>query len=197
MPKSTFHSLCGEKKQRLIDAALEEFSRRTFSQASLNQIIKQADIPKGSFYQYFENKEDLYLYLAEAASGESKRLLAGIEMSNPGTDAFEAILRTTEQSFRQTNIDPRYTAMALLTMLDDSDFIRGIRERRASERNTIRLLEQDKARGLIKPEVDCELVANLISAFSLRELIRSGKDTEAYLKNLRAAVKLIQEGVSL
>ncbi len=58
MPKSTFYNLSDEKKSRIFEAALQEFSVKTFSQASLNQIIKNADIPRGSFYQYFDNKEE-------------------------------------------------------------------------------------------------------------------------------------------
>jgi len=197
MPKETFHSLKEEKKQRLVDAALQEFSARTFSQASLNQIIKNAGIPKGSFYQYFENKEELYLYLMEIASRMSKGLLEKTYEMNPDADSFEIILTSTALAFRQTNIDPRYTAMALLAVLDNSEFINEIRRRGASERKTIEMLERDKQRGLIKPDTDSELVANIISAFSLRELIRCGADIEKYLQNLGIAIKIIKEGVSL
>lgn len=197
MPKETFHSLKDEKKQRVVDAALEEFSVKTFSQASLNKIIKNAGIPKGSFYQYFENKEELYTYLLETTSKASKEMFAKVQEMNPTADTFEIILRTTEQSFRQTNIDSRYTRIALLTILDDSDFIVDIRKKGASQRRTIDMLERDKECGKIKPDVDSELVANMISAFSLRELFRCGSDIEKYLKNIGEAINIIREGVSL
>lgn len=63
MPKETFFNLPQEKQQRIIKAAIDEFSERHYSQVSINGIIKRADIPKGSFYQYFENKDDVYIYL--------------------------------------------------------------------------------------------------------------------------------------
>jgi TetR/AcrR family transcriptional regulator len=56
-----------EKKQELIEAALDEFTRNNFEEASLNTIIKQAGISKGSFYYHFENKEALYVYLLKHA----------------------------------------------------------------------------------------------------------------------------------
>ena len=50
-----------EKQQRLLDAAQIEFSRHSLQEASIANIVKLAGIPR-SFYQYFENKEDLYFY---------------------------------------------------------------------------------------------------------------------------------------
>ena len=50
MPRSTFCRLAPEKQERLLEAATREFSRRSFAEASINQIIKDAGIPRGSFY---------------------------------------------------------------------------------------------------------------------------------------------------
>ena len=63
MPTSTFFSLPEQKRQRLLDAAVEEFTRASYDKASINKIIHQAGIPRGSFYQYFEDKEDLFHYI--------------------------------------------------------------------------------------------------------------------------------------
>lgn len=65
MPKQTFYNLQSDKQKRIVDAAKKEFSKRNFYESSINKIIKDAGIPRGSFYQYFENKEDLFLYLLE------------------------------------------------------------------------------------------------------------------------------------
>lgn len=62
MPKETFFHLTDEKKSRIMSAAKKEFSRVPLSEASIARIIKDAEIPRGSFYQYFEDKEDLYFY---------------------------------------------------------------------------------------------------------------------------------------
>ena len=63
MPSETFKNLDENKKQRLIKAAIEEFSRVSFSEASINNIINNANISRGSFYMYFENKDDLFKYI--------------------------------------------------------------------------------------------------------------------------------------
>lgn len=65
MPTSTFFRLPEEKRARLIDAAWEEFTKTRFTDASINRIIHRARIPRGSFYQYFVDKEDLFQYLLD------------------------------------------------------------------------------------------------------------------------------------
>ena len=63
MPSKTFYNLSQEKQQKIIDASKKEFSNNLYQDVSLNQIIKNSNISRGSFYMYFTDKEDLYFYL--------------------------------------------------------------------------------------------------------------------------------------
>lgn len=63
MPTNAFFKLPEEKRIKLIEAAKIEFSKNLFEDASINQIIKDINMPRGSFYLYFENKEDIYNYI--------------------------------------------------------------------------------------------------------------------------------------
>ena len=63
MPTSTFFNLPAEKREKLIRAAWEEFGRTSYPESSINKIIQAADIPRGSFYQYFADKGDLFRFL--------------------------------------------------------------------------------------------------------------------------------------
>ncbi|KRN29294.1 transcriptional regulator [Lactobacillus selangorensis] len=65
MPKKTFFRLPEAKQQRLMTAARIEFSRARFEDASISNIIKLASIPRGSFYQYFEDKADIFDYYVQ------------------------------------------------------------------------------------------------------------------------------------
>ena len=65
MPTKTFFNLPLEKQNKLIDAGEKEFSRIDFSLSSINKIIQDAGISRGSFYMYFQDKEDLYFYILE------------------------------------------------------------------------------------------------------------------------------------
>ncbi len=59
MPKETFMNLPDAKKNKIIRAAKKEFERVPYEQASIKNIVEDANIARGSFYQYFESKEDL------------------------------------------------------------------------------------------------------------------------------------------
>lgn len=65
MPTKTFFNLREEKRQRIEKALINEFSKSSFEQASITNIIKEANIPRGSFYQYFVDKKDAIKYLIE------------------------------------------------------------------------------------------------------------------------------------
>ena len=65
MPSERFLHLPEEKKMRIIKASLKEFSRVPYDEISINRIIQDAGIPRGSFYQYFNDKQDLQLFLLE------------------------------------------------------------------------------------------------------------------------------------
>jgi AcrR family transcriptional regulator len=71
LPTQTFFNLPEEKRERIIDAAILEFASCSVSQARIARIIEKAGIPRGSFYQYFENLKDLYKYIFDLA-GEKK-----------------------------------------------------------------------------------------------------------------------------
>lgn len=62
MPKETFLNLPEEKKDRILKAIKAEFARVPYDKVSINKIVKNAEIPRGSFYMYFEDKDDMLEY---------------------------------------------------------------------------------------------------------------------------------------
>lgn len=58
-----FFNLEEEKQQRILNAALKEFSQKGYMNASTNEIVKEAQISKGLLFHYFQNKKALYLFL--------------------------------------------------------------------------------------------------------------------------------------
>jgi len=65
-----------EKRNDLINAALLEFGEKGYENASLNNILKEAGISKGTFYYHYENKEDLYMYLMDILVEEKFKFLS-------------------------------------------------------------------------------------------------------------------------
>jgi TetR/AcrR family transcriptional regulator len=60
MPHQTFFNLPQEKRQQILQVAIDEFAENDYDNVSISRIVARAGIAKGSFYQYFADKEDLY-----------------------------------------------------------------------------------------------------------------------------------------
>lgn len=60
-----FLQLEEERRDRILNAALREFSQKGFLDASVNQIIKEAAISKGLLFHYFASKQELFLFLCD------------------------------------------------------------------------------------------------------------------------------------
>ena len=90
MPSNTFLNLPEDKQTRLMDAASREFSAKPYNEASINKIIQEAGIPRGSFYMYFQDKEELFRYLVH---GYVEQLLMVLEeaLLREGGDVFAAM----------------------------------------------------------------------------------------------------------
>lgn len=58
-----FIALEQDKRDRIINAAMHEFSAKGFKNASTNEIVKKAGISKGALFHYFSSKRDLFAFL--------------------------------------------------------------------------------------------------------------------------------------
>ncbi|MCK9217698.1 MAG: TetR/AcrR family transcriptional regulator [Firmicutes bacterium] len=65
MPKETFLRLKDEKQETVLRAAIHEFVKHGFDRAKVSNIARKAGIAKGSIYQYFEDKKELFVYCAQ------------------------------------------------------------------------------------------------------------------------------------
>ena len=79
MIKKTFYNLPYEKRKRITDAGIKELMERPNEKVSINRIIKTAEISRGSFYQYFDDKVDLIEIITktmfEESSNKAKEIL--------------------------------------------------------------------------------------------------------------------------
>ena len=136
MPSNTFFRLPEEKRQRLLNAAWEEFSRVSFADASINQIIHAANISRGSFYQYFTDKEDLTAYMLGEMRHYFSKLMWDILAEVEG-DLFRAVVIAFERFLDRSGItDPVLAKLIHIIQLNPGiDFHRFMcSSRDASER---------------------------------------------------------------
>ena len=83
MPTSTWFRLNPVKRERILEAAQREFGTHGYSTGSLNTIAREADIAKGSLFQYFEDKLEFFAYVAEETA---RRIHAEMERRIAASD---------------------------------------------------------------------------------------------------------------
>lgn len=89
MPKDTFNNLPDEKRNHIINIAVEEFAENTYHAASISKIVRKAKIAKGSFYQYFEDKKAFYRYLVHMATEEKLNIVKKLPTPDPSSGLFD------------------------------------------------------------------------------------------------------------
>ena len=104
MPKQTFFNLKEDKKEKIEKALIKEFSRNSFEKASISNIILEANIPRGSFYQYFEDKEDAIYYIIDKYLEKEKNKIYQYLLRNKG-DIFETAVNIYEDMAKITEKD--------------------------------------------------------------------------------------------
>ncbi len=67
MPKTTFEQLSQAKRTSIQSAIEAVFLSKPTSKITVSDIVREAEIPRGSFYQYFEDLDDVFNYLFDTA----------------------------------------------------------------------------------------------------------------------------------
>lgn len=200
MPKETFYNLSAEKQQTIFQAAVTEFAEHRFSEASINQIIKNAGIPRGSFYQYFKDKEDLYLYVIAEIGKEKLEVLTKAGLLEAKTDFFETYLGMFHTAWIWAQTKPEYNSIGMLMELDSSDFISKLRELSEQGFSMIKgLIDRDKTRGLIKEEVDSELLVEIFYILMMNILLKMYRlgQYDEMLPKAEKIVAILKNGIAV
>jgi AcrR family transcriptional regulator len=170
MPKDTFHNLKPDKKDRIIQAAIQEFAQYHYNEANLSRIIKDAGIARGSFYQYFEDKQDLFRYLFEVMAKEKLKYLGDL-LPNPEqipfVDLFGQLLKGGVQ-FALANPDFIRITRNLMGNrgMDIYQDVLGDNLELAKQYYRS-YIEADKALGRIRQDVDTDLLTHIIVETSM------------------------------
>ncbi len=204
IPTQTFFNLDSEKKNRIIEAAMEEFSNHNFEHAKLSHIVKAAGIPRGSMYQYFEDKEDLYFHIFELVKQRKMEYMTDL-LPNPDEKPFIVLFRELFTAGMRFSIEnPRYVKM--FTRLMDSKGEIYDKLMRESMQYAIQFyinyIKEDQKKGLIRddidPEVFAKIVANLTINVSFDEINISGGnvDYEKMNQRIQQILTIIEHGVT-
>lgn len=192
MPKQTFLNLPEEKRNVIIDAAIEEFAEYGLENASTNRIVANSGISKGSFYQYFEDKQDIFMYLLTMLEREKMEYFKGKHPPSGNMDTFGYFRWMIKTGMEFNTTHPLMTQAVSRVMFGEGMYygqtFADIRERTSQALRV--MIEQAVRNGEVDPSVDVDLAvmvmetwSNAISTYILNE----GMKQKDILKWVRSA----------
>lgn len=202
MPKATFFNLPEEKRQLLIKALETEFSRVPVFEASIANIVKMANISRGSFYQYFEDKEDAYFYvLQEQANKRNNEFLKQLEKQEG--NLFDAITAFYYDLLVELPDEEEYNFFrnALLNVTHQIETIfNNIIVSNIEQEGIVEITRRINMDILnVESEKELKHVIQIISAVAFRNFVekftKELSDEEA-IENFKIDMKLLKKGLA-
>ena len=198
MPKPTFFNLPEEKREKIVNAAVDEFAEYGLENASTNRIVENSGISKGSFYQYFEDKQDVFMHLLSVLEKEKKDYFAGKHPPSTNLDTFEYFRWMMKAGMEFNSAYPRMTQAVSRVLLGEGLYY-GENFATYREKTTQALammIQQAVERGEVDPSVDVELAvmvmdtwSNAISTYILNEG-RKQKDMMKWVRSAKTQEKI-------
>lgn len=201
MPKETFYHLKSEKKERVIDAIIKELSSHTYEHINLSNIVRDSGIARGSFYQYFEDKDDLFIYFFQYI-GEKKAMMYQ-DLFDPANEMtfLKRFMGMYLRGFEFAKAYPQLVA-AGYNMMQSKAFMQ-TDLMKTSMKQGIQyfeaLIKQDQDKGIIRKSIDAKLLASMILDYMNKMTFESyihpemGMDQVIHYVNLIADI--LQKGI--
>ena len=168
MPKETFFNLQEEKRTSITNIAIEEFGNHDYGDVSISRIVARAGIAKGSFYQYFENKEDLYSYLLDLCM-QKKWEFMGLDHPDPQhVGVFQYMRWTIEAGLQMQVAYPELVKVAYRAHRSSAypeEFFAHAKQE--SHKFFLHLVAIGKEQGDIAPEIDDDLAAFIFTTVTV------------------------------
>ncbi len=156
MPKRTFNRLDDDKKERVIRAAIEEFQARGFENAKIEEIARNAEVAKGSIYQYFDDKKELFIY---SVTWTLEYFMKIIDRQTPlqDMDVYDYFLSGSRERFELLKQEPLLVAfsMDIYTGKFGALALEATRElSRVGEEYELKLIANGKRKGTVRDDLD-------------------------------------------
>ena len=165
--RPTFLNLPPEKQERVVTAALGEFADKGYQQASLNTMVAASGIAKGSIYQYFKDKQSLFIYIFEVAIGVVRRTLLKVKEDTREEDFFVRLEKSLLAGMDFIQRHPRMYGLYLKILYDQQvprrpELLRAVRRFAAEYLGS--LVRQGQARGELRADLPQESAIFVLDA---------------------------------
>jgi AcrR family transcriptional regulator len=195
MPNQTFYNLPTEKHNRIMEATIKELGLHTYEHVNLSNIVRDSGIPRGSFYQYFNNKDDLYQYFMTHIT--KKKIehwgdLYSKELDIPFLDRFYQICI---KGFTFAKDNPKLMKAGQKIM--DSDYFKNNELTKNALKTANSLFSSfiviDQDLGRIRKDANPTIVASLLLDFMNRITLDEYLDANVNLPNIEEKLKQLIE----
>jgi AcrR family transcriptional regulator len=169
MPKDTFFNLPGDKRALICDVAISEFARYSYDAASINRIVEKTGIAKGSFYQYFEDKKDLFLYLMQLVSMEKAKYIAPVMQNPEDHDIFILLRELYIAGIKFAGENPKYAEIGnrLIMHKDEPIYQEIFADSMPAAYDFFEtLLEKAIERGDVRADIDVKMFTYMIASMN-------------------------------
>jgi len=168
MPKQTFLNLPKVKRDNVINAAIEEFAEYGLENASTNRIVKNSGIAKGSFYQYFEDKQDVFMYLLMVIEQKEMEYFKDIHPPRNNMDTFQYFRWMVKTGMEFGLAHPRMIQAAWRVLLGEGLYYGKSFDnyRQKTTQTLTAMIKQAIQRGEVDPSVDVELAVMIMETWS-------------------------------
>lgn len=204
MPKETFFNLSPDKRERIEASAIKEFREYYFDASSINRIVDAAGIAKGSFYQYFEDKKDLYKHIMNIIIQKKLEYMTPTLMNPTGLDIFSLLreMYVSGLSFAASNPELLEISNKLLSDPNHDLYKEIIEENKVKSDQVFHLmLKMAEERGEIRSGLDLSLVAFLLTSLniSVSDYYMSSRSSKIYsedmLKLVDSFIDVVKYGI--
>lgn len=169
MPKETFKNLPEEKRVLIEKEAIREFGAFGYDKASINRIVDKCQIAKGSFYQYFDDKKDLFLHLIARVNEKKLEYISPVFQNPQEYDFFTLIRELFISGLKFAADNPEITLMGNWLFKSKGhplyDEVVGIGLQNAQDVYT-RLLKLAISKNEIRDDIDLDFISYMISTMS-------------------------------
>ncbi len=201
MPSQTFFNLPIEKQERIMNAAIHEMGLHTLEQLNIAHIINDAKIPRGSFYQYFKDKFDLYDYFYNYIAQRKMEFYGNLLSPEKDLKFIDRVLQIYIKGFEFALKNPDLVLAGRMIMM--SDRYQQQQMTKAAMEQSIQLFEhfiiEDQKKDLIRQTVDPKMLATVMleitSKVTFEELLKQSYDLIEIEKKIRNFIEIIEKGI--
>lgn len=168
MPKQTFLNLPEEKRNTIVSAAIDEFAQYGLENASTNRIVANSGIAKGSFYQYFEDKQDVFQHLLTVLEQEKLEFFKDKHPPSKNMDTFQYFRWMIKAGMEFNSAYPLMVQAVSRVLLGEGMYYgKTFADNRTKTLQAFEMMiKQAIERGEVDPSVDVELAVMIMETWS-------------------------------